>query len=76
MFLIVGFSHQTGAIAITIANPTDLVKVRLQAEGKLPPGVPWRYSGAMNAYYTIVKQVSYPNNIVNLILSVLLVIII
>nr|CAD1817688.1 unnamed protein product [Ananas comosus var. bracteatus] len=28
----------TGALAITIANPTDLVKVRLQAEGKLPPG--------------------------------------
>ncbi|CAL5351376.1 unnamed protein product [Camellia sinensis] len=28
----------TGAIAITVANPTDLVKVRLQAEGKLPPG--------------------------------------
>ncbi|XP_020271954.1 mitochondrial uncoupling protein 1-like [Asparagus officinalis] len=25
----------TGAIAITVANPTDLVKVRLQAEGKL-----------------------------------------
>ncbi|KAL7195179.1 hypothetical protein ACSBR1_035409 [Camellia fascicularis] len=41
----------TGAIAITVANPTDLVKVRLQAEGKLPPGVPRRYSGALNAYY-------------------------
>ncbi|GMH11179.1 hypothetical protein Nepgr_013020 [Nepenthes gracilis] len=46
----------TGAIAITIANPTDLVKVRLQAEGKLPPGVPRRYSGAFNAYSTIVRQ--------------------
>jgi 4-amino-4-deoxy-L-arabinose transferase-like glycosyltransferase len=33
------------------------VKVRLQAEGKLPPGVPRRYSGALNAYSTIVKQV-------------------
>ncbi|KAL7169783.1 hypothetical protein ACSBR2_034756 [Camellia fascicularis] len=41
----------TGAIAITVANPTDLVKVRLQAKGKLPPGVPRRYSGAFNAYY-------------------------
>lgn len=30
---------QIGAVAIAIANPTDLVKVRLQAEGKLPPGV-------------------------------------
>jgi solute carrier family 25 uncoupling protein 8/9 len=39
-----------------VASPTDLVKVRLQAEGKLPPGVPRRYSGAMNAYSTIAKQ--------------------
>ncbi|KAL2898815.1 Mitochondrial uncoupling protein 2, partial [Bienertia sinuspersici] len=46
----------TGAIAITIANPTDLVKVRLQAEGKLPPGVPRRYSGALDAYSTIIRQ--------------------
>ncbi|KAL3750574.1 hypothetical protein ACJRO7_011554 [Eucalyptus globulus] len=46
----------TGAIAIAVANPTDLVKIRLQAEGKLPPGVPGRYSGALNAYFTIVKQ--------------------
>ncbi|KAF3330037.1 mitochondrial uncoupling protein 1 [Carex littledalei] len=46
----------SGAIAITIANPTDLVKVRLQAEGKLAPGVPKRYSGSLNAYSTIVKK--------------------
>lgn len=54
-------SHQTGALAITVANPTDLVKVRLQAEGKLPPGVPRRYTGALNAYSTIVRQVVYPS---------------
>ncbi|KAJ1425415.1 Tetratricopeptide-like helical domain superfamily [Sesbania bispinosa] len=35
---------------------TDLVKVGLQAEGKLPPGVPRRYSGSLNAFSTIVKQ--------------------
>ncbi|KAF7825579.1 mitochondrial uncoupling protein 1 [Senna tora] len=46
----------TGAVAIAIANPTDLVKVRLQAEGKLPAGVPRRYSGSLNAYSTIVRQ--------------------
>ncbi|CAH9103425.1 unnamed protein product [Cuscuta europaea] len=46
----------TGALGIAIANPTDLVKVRLQSEGKLPPGVPRRYSGALNAYSTIVRQ--------------------
>ena len=42
-----------------MANPTDLVKVRLQAEGRLPPGVPRRYSGALNAYSTIARQVRY-----------------
>ncbi|KAK2384853.1 mitochondrial uncoupling protein [Trifolium repens] len=46
----------TGAVAIAVANPTDLVKVRLQAEGKLPPGVPKRYSGSLNAYSSIVRQ--------------------
>ncbi|KAF8772505.1 hypothetical protein HU200_005689 [Digitaria exilis] len=46
----------TGAIAIAIANPTDLVKVRLQAEGKLAPGVPRRYAGAMDAYAKIARQ--------------------
>ena len=51
--------RQTGAIGIAIANPTDLVKVRLQAEGKLPAGVPRRYSGALNAYSTILRQVKF-----------------
>lgn len=46
----------TGALGITVANPTDLVKVRLQAEGKLPPGVPRRYLGALDAYFKIIKQ--------------------
>ncbi|KAI4373419.1 hypothetical protein MLD38_011545 [Melastoma candidum] len=46
----------TGAIAIIVANPTDLVKVRLQAEGKLSGGVLSRYSGSLNAYITIAKQ--------------------
>lgn len=40
-----------------VANPTDLVKVRLQSEGQLPTGVPRRYSGAMDAYFTIARQV-------------------
>ncbi|XP_050367790.1 mitochondrial uncoupling protein 2 [Argentina anserina] len=46
----------TGALGILVANPMDLVKVRLQAEGKLPAGVPKRYSGAKDAYLTIVRQ--------------------
>jgi hypothetical protein len=51
------FVFSAGAVAIAVANPTDLVKVRLQAEGKLPPGVPRRYSGSLNAYSTIMRQV-------------------
>ncbi|CAL5197501.1 unnamed protein product [Lathyrus oleraceus] len=50
------FLYQQVLLAIAVANPTDLVKVRLQAEGKLPPGVPRRYTGSLNAYSTIVKQ--------------------
>eukprot|EP00897_Mesotaenium_endlicherianum_P009725 jgi/Mesen1/8781/ME000526S08092 len=46
----------TGAIGIAIANPTDLVKVRLQSEGRLAPGVARRYTGALNAYSTIIRQ--------------------
>lgn len=51
------FELVIGALAIVVANPTDLVKVRLQAEGQLPSGVPRRYAGAMDAYSTIVRQV-------------------
>jgi solute carrier family 25 uncoupling protein 8/9 len=46
----------TGAIGITVANPTDVVKIRFQAEGNLPPGVPRRYSSTYNAYSTIIKN--------------------
>eukprot|EP00270_Netrium_digitus_P018378 TRINITY_DN6975_c0_g1_i3.p1 TRINITY_DN6975_c0_g1~~TRINITY_DN6975_c0_g1_i3.p1 ORF type:complete len:328 (-),score=68.30 TRINITY_DN6975_c0_g1_i3:166-1149(-) len=46
----------TGAVGIAIANPTDLVKVRLQAEGRLPPGIPKRYASATSAYSTIIRQ--------------------
>ncbi|WOL02028.1 mitochondrial uncoupling protein 1 isoform X1 [Canna indica] len=52
--ILAGFT--TGALAIAVANPTDLVKVRLQAEGKLLPGMPRRYLGALDAYLKIIKQ--------------------
>ncbi|KAG6403610.1 hypothetical protein SASPL_135836 [Salvia splendens] len=51
----------TGAIAITVANPTDLVKARLQAEGKLPVGVA-RWLGpniARNATVNAAELASY-----------------
>ena len=45
----------TGALAICVASPTDLVKVRMQAEGKLPPGAVRRYPSALGAYAAIVR---------------------
>lgn len=71
-FYIIGYMLQSlihfvelvvGALAITIANPTDLVKVRLQSEGQLPSGVPKRYSGAMDAYSTILRQVRLSSDV-------------
>jgi hypothetical protein len=44
----------TSAIGITVASPTDVVKVRLQAEGRLPEGAVRRYNGALDAYRKIV----------------------
>jgi solute carrier family 25 uncoupling protein 8/9 len=46
-------SLSSGAIAISIANPTDVVKVRMQADRN--KGKP-RYSGTLAAYSTIIKE--------------------
>lgn len=46
----------SGAIGITVASPTDLVKVRMQAAGRLPPGVPKKYPSALGAYGIIIKE--------------------
>lgn len=54
----------TGGLAICIASPTDLVKVRMQTEGKLPPGVPRKYPSAMSAYGIIAKCVLAPHQCV------------
>mmetsp|Transcript_27276 Transcript_27276/g.65937 ORF Transcript_27276/g.65937 Transcript_27276/m.65937 type:complete len:255 (-) Transcript_27276:398-1162(-) len=49
-----------GAVASAVANPTDLMKVRLQtdgmmkdAEGKL---LPKRYKGMVDAFFSIIKE--------------------
>jgi len=49
----------TGAFAITIASPTDLVKVRMQNEGRLPAGTPKKYPSAFKAYSIIAKEEGY-----------------
>ena len=42
-----------GAIGITVASPTDLVKVRMQADSNSSKP---RYRGAMDAYRSIVRH--------------------
>jgi len=44
----------TGTLAILSAQPTDVVKVRMQAEQKAL-GAPSRYKGVVDAYVTIAK---------------------
>ncbi|PIO23967.1 hypothetical protein AB205_0002150 [Aquarana catesbeiana] len=45
----------TGALAVTCAQPTDVVKVRFQAHIKVIDGSK-RYNGTMDAYKTIAKE--------------------
>ncbi|KAG9480109.1 mitochondrial brown fat uncoupling protein 1 [Eleutherodactylus coqui] len=45
----------TGALAVTVAQPTDVVKVRFQAQITLQ-GVKKRYNGTMDAYKTIARE--------------------
>lgn len=44
----------TGGMAVLFAQPTDVVKIRMQAQGKGKG--PARYTGAFNAYRTILKE--------------------
>ena len=47
----------SGAGASAVANPTDVVKVRLQADGRLAMlGQTPRYEGALHAFRTVVKE--------------------
>lgn len=47
----------TGTLAISVANPTDLVKVKMQAQGvgKLD-GIPPKYSGSIDCYRQLVAE--------------------
>ncbi|XP_074072962.1 putative mitochondrial transporter UCP3 [Macrotis lagotis] len=46
----------TGAMAVSCAQPTDVVKVRFQASVRLGPGSSRKYSGTMDAYRTIARE--------------------
>lgn len=45
----------TGAMAVTFAQPTDVVKVRFQAQVRLTDGGK-RYNGTLDAYKTIARD--------------------
>ncbi|XP_055479401.1 mitochondrial uncoupling protein 3 isoform X2 [Psammomys obesus] len=46
----------TGAMAVTCAQPTDVVKVRFQAMIRLGAGGERKYRGTMDAYRTIARE--------------------
>uniref|UniRef100_A0A3B3ZK47 Dicarboxylate carrier UCP2 n=1 Tax=Periophthalmus magnuspinnatus TaxID=409849 RepID=A0A3B3ZK47_9GOBI len=47
----------TGAMAVAFAQPTDVVKVRFQAQARLPEnGAVKRYDGTISAYRTIARD--------------------
>lgn len=47
----------TGAMAVTFAQPTDVVKVRFQAQGRLTDsGGVKRYNSTLEAYRTIARD--------------------
>ena len=50
-----GAGCTTGAMAVAFAQPTDVVKVRFQAEVRLADGSR-RYNGTMDAYRTIARD--------------------
>ncbi|XP_060079488.1 putative mitochondrial transporter UCP3 isoform X2 [Ylistrum balloti] len=52
-FIRIASAITTGTVCVWIAQPTDVVKVRMQAQNR---GVPNRYSGCMDAYRTIARQ--------------------
>ncbi|KAK9816880.1 hypothetical protein WJX72_006575 [[Myrmecia] bisecta] len=56
LYLKIAAGATTGGLAIMVANPTDLVKVRMQAEGKRPAGVPKKYPNAFAAYRIIARE--------------------
>jgi len=49
----------SGAIGIAVANPTDVVKIRMQAQGRLPPEQR-PYSGSMDCYKKIISEKGVP----------------
>lgn len=49
----------SGAIGISVANPTDVVKIRMQAQGRLPPEER-PYKGSLDCYKKIIAEKGVP----------------
>jgi len=45
----------SGALGISVANPTDVVKIRMQAQGRLPPAER-PYSSSLDCYRKIIAE--------------------
>lgn len=56
LYLKVPSSLFAGAVGATIGNPGDLVMVRMQADGKLPPELRRNYSHVFNAIFRITNE--------------------
>lgn len=61
----------TGAIGITIANPTDITKIRFQAQGRLPPGQEPLYHNVLDAINKIYAQPGGQNAFLGLLPNVM-----
>merc|ERR1719159_1497741 len=55
LYLKVPASLFAGAVGAYIGNPGDLVMVRMQADGKLPPELRRNYKNVFHALYSIVR---------------------
>lgn len=51
----IGAGLASGAIGISVANPTDVVKIRLQHQGSQPKEL-WRYNGSIDCYQKVIAS--------------------
>jgi solute carrier family 25 (mitochondrial uncoupling protein), member 8/9 len=61
----------TGTIGISVANPTDLVKVRMQSQRSAGPDTPKMYSGTIDCYRKIYAAGGIPGFWVGIVPNIL-----
>lgn len=60
----------TGALGITVANPTDVIKIRMQAQGQLPMDQR-PYKGSMDCYAKTIAEGGVPRLWVGLVPNIM-----